>query len=497
MSPLPHTLYRADQAGILDRLVIDYFQVPGITLMRRAGQATFTALKQTWPHARSIVVLCGPGNNGGDGYVVARLAREAGLDVRVVHPVEIEPRGDAGQAFTDMRAVQCPIEGYRRDVFAHADVIVDAMFGSGLNRPLDGIWADVVADVNASRIPVIAVDIPSGLHADTGQILGAAIMAELTVCFLALKQGLLTAEGPACSGKLSFSDLEVPQAAYSSLRTSAIRFGYDDLGFLLPPRPRNAHKGMFGHVLVVGGGSGMLGAVYLAASAALRTGAGLVSVATRKSHAAFLDAMLPEAMCHAVESVDDLMPLLERASVVAVGPGLGRNAWAKMMLSTLLVYPHVKVVDADALNLLARSPMLREEWVLTPHPGEAARLLGCSTREIQADRFMAVRDIQRRYGGVCLLKGLGTLICDQEYDIGLCDGGNPGMASGGMGDVLTGVIASLVAQGLSTVDAASLGACMHARAADLAAEEGGERGLLAGDLMLPLRRLANPEAIRA
>jgi len=497
MSRLPHTLYRADQAGILDRLVIDYFQVPGITLMRRAGKATFATLSRVWPQARRIVVLCGPGNNGGDGYVVARLAREAGLEARVVHPVEAEPHGDAGQAFAEMRAFHCPVEGYRRDVFDEADVVVDAMFGSGLNRPLNGIWAEVVDDVNASRVPVIAVDIPSGLHADTGQVLGKAVMAARTECFLALKQGLLTAEGPACCGELSFSDLEVPQAAYASLRTSAIRFDYEDLGFLLPPRPRNAHKGMFGHVLIVGGGAGMLGAVYLAAAAALRTGAGRVSVATRKSHAAFLDATLPEAMCHAVESVDDLMPLLESASVVAVGPGLGKNAWAKMMLSTLLVYPHVKVVDADALNLLARNPMLRDEWVLTPHPGEAARLLGCSTQTIQADRFTAVREIQRRYGGVCLLKGLGTLICDQEYDIGLCHDGNPGMASGGMGDVLTGVIASLMAQGLSAVDAASLGSCMHARAADLAAEEDGERGLLAGDLMLPLRRLANPETAPA
>jgi len=493
MSPLPHTLYRADQAGILDRLVIDYFQVPGITLMTRAGQATFNELRRAWPQASRIVVVCGPGNNGGDGYVVARLARQAGLDVRVVHPVDIEPRGDAGLAYAELQRVKCPVEHYRRDVFGEADVIVDAMFGSGLNRSLEGIWAEVVDDVNASRVPVIAVDIPSGLHADTGQILGTAVIAMRTVCFLALKQGLMTAEGPACSGELSFSDLEIPQAAYASLRTSAIRFGYEDLGFLLPPRRRNAHKGMFGHVLVVGGGSGMLGAVYLAASAALRTGAGLVSVATRKSHAAFLDAMLPEAMCHGVESVDELMPLLESATVVAIGPGLGKNAWAKMMLSTLLVYPHLKVMDADALNLLARNPMPRDEWVLTPHPGEAARLLGCSTATIQADRFTAVREIQRRYGGICLLKGLGTLICDQEYDIGLCHDGNPGMASGGMGDVLTGVIASLMAQGLSAVDAASLGACMHARAADVAADEGGERGLLAGDLMLPLRRLANPE----
>ena len=454
-------------------------------------------MRPSWPRAHRIVGRGGPGNNGGAGVVVGRLGREAGLDVRVVRPVDIEPRGDAGQAFAEMQAVHCPVEGYRRELFSEADVVVDAIFGSGLNRPLNGIWAEVVDDLNASRAPVIAVDVPSGIHADTGQILGTAVTANRTVCFLALKQGLMTAEGPACSGVLTFSDLDVPQAAYASLRTSAIRFGYEDLGFLLPPRPRNAHKGMFGHVLIVGGGSGMLGAVYLAASAALRTGAGLVSVATRKSHAAFLDAMLPEAMCHAVESVNELMPLLENATVVAVGPGLGKNAWAKMMLSTLLVYPHIKVMDADALNLLARNPMPRDEWVLTPHPGEAARLLGCTTRAIQDDRFTAIREIQRRYGGVCLLKGSGTLICDQEYDIGLCHGGNPGMASGGMGDVLTGVIASLIAQGLSTVEAASLGACMHARAADMAAEEGGERGLLAGDLMPPLRRLANPDPVPA
>lgn len=258
----------------------------------------------------------------------------------------------------------------------------------------------------------------------------------------------------------------------------------------LPPRARASHKGDYGHVLVVGGDHGMVGAVRLAGEAAARTGSGLVSIATRAAHAAVIAAVRPELMCHGVECARDLRVLLQRASVIAIGPGLGQSAWAHDMLAAVLQMRLPRVVDADALNLLAQEPMQCDHWVLTPHPGEAARLLGMTTKQVQADRLQAAQALQQRYGGVCVLKGAGTLVCTSE-SVAICEAGNPGMASGGMGDVLTGVIAGLLAQGLSLVDAACAGVYIHAKAGDRAAQEG-ERGLLASDVMPHLRKLVNP-----
>jgi len=264
----------------------------------------------------------------------------------------------------------------------------------------------------------------------------------------------------------------------------------DMLRAWLPPRPRASHKGDYGHVLVVGGDHGMAGAVRLAGEAAARVGSGLVSVATRLDHAAVIAAARPELMCHGVECARDLCVLLQRASVVAIGPGLGQSAWARELLAALLQTHSPLVVDADALNLLAQEPTRRDHWILTPHPGEAARLLDMTTGQIQADRLYAVQALQQRYGGVCVLKGAGSLVC-ASGSIAICEAGNPGMASGGMGDVLTGIIAGLLAQGLSLVDAACAGVYIHAKAGDRAAQEG-ERGLLASDLMPHLRQLVNP-----
>jgi len=260
---------------------------------------------------------------------------------------------------------------------------------------------------------------------------------------------------------------------------------------LPPSRQRNAHKGHYGHVLVVGGDRGMSGAARLAGEAAARSGAGLVSIATRPEHAAMLSVTRPELMAHGVWDEHGLRKLLAGATVVAAGPGLGKSLWARTLLSVLLAEDRPMVVDADALNLLAQAPLRREHWVLTPHPGEAARLLGVSIEAVQADRFRAVVAIQARYGGVCVLKGAGSLVFPgAQQAVALCSAGNPGMASGGMGDVLTGMIAGLLAQGLAPRVAARLGVYLHAAAGDQAAASG-ERGLLAGDLMPGLQRLVN------
>jgi hydroxyethylthiazole kinase-like uncharacterized protein yjeF len=259
---------------------------------------------------------------------------------------------------------------------------------------------------------------------------------------------------------------------------------------LLPPRPKDAHKGLYGHVLIIGGDYGMAGAVRLAGEAALRVGAGLVSVATRPEHVSVVSSAWPELMCHGVTSTVNLKPLLKRATVLVVGPGLGQSDWSQKLLAAALAAPQAKIIDADALNLLAKKPYKNDNWILTPHVGEAARLLSCTTASIQKDRINAVKTLQNKFGGVCILKGAGSLIAAKN-SISICKAGNPGMASGGMGDVLSGVIGGLLAQSLSLQQAAELGVCLHAHAGDLAAKKFGERGLLASNLIMFLQKLVN------
>ncbi|MCP5419285.1 MAG: NAD(P)H-hydrate dehydratase [Gammaproteobacteria bacterium] len=493
MQNLPIELYRAAQVRELDRLAIEERGIPGYTLMSRAGKATFDALRRQWPQARRIAVLCGGGNNGGDGYVVAALATQNGLDVQVWTLSDPERlRGDALTAFRDAQAAGVAIAAFTgpTDLDA-ADVFVDALFGTGLERKVGGLWREAIKAMNRHSAPVMAVDIPSGLHADTGAVMGVAVRADLTVTFIGLKQGLFTGQGPACCGRVLYDDLHVPEDVHSIIHPASRRYDGGDLPTLLPKRSRSAHKGNHGHVLVVGGDLGMGGAARMAAEAAARCGAGLVSVATRAAHASMQAAVRPELMFRGVESMAELAPLLARASVVAVGPGLRDGDWGKSLLQAVLASDRPLVVDADGLNLLAAAPLRRDNWVLTPHPGEAARLLQTTPGEVEADRFTAVAEIALRFGGVCVLKGAGSLIADERDGLWLCNAGNPGMASGGMGDVLTGVIAGLLAQGLSPIQAARVGVYLHGRAGDRAAQDG-ERGLLAMDLLPHLRTLVNP-----
>lgn len=265
----------------------------------------------------------------------------------------------------------------------------------------------------------------------------------------------------------------------------------DNFRQLLSPRARDAHKGMFGHVLIVGGNHGMVGAVRLAGEAALRVGAGLVSVGTQAQSITAIVSERPEIMAHAVKTANDLKPLLKKASVIVLGPGLGQTSWSRQLFKQVLNATLLKVLDADALNLLAKHTRKSENWILTPHPGEAARLLDCTVETIQANRIDAVQALQKHYGGVVVLKGAGSLVCSNRC-LRICSAGNPGMASGGMGDVLSGVIGGLLAQHFNLQQAAEYGVYLHALAADKAANlRGGERGLLASDLMPYLQRLAN------
>ena len=490
---LPHALYTAEQVRGFDRMAIERFGIPGLTLMERAGQAAFDLIRHRWPDVRSLAVLTGTGNNGGDGFVVARLARQAGLTVRVLQLGDRDRlRGDAAAnaaRWRDEGGDWQPFEAIPADV----DLIVDAMLGTGLERPVGGQWAAAIKAANAHRAPCVAVDLPSGLNADSGIMLGAAIQAAVTISFIGLKPGLFMADGPDCAGEIVFDGLNVPAAVYASSVPAARRIDWRKQAAMLTPRRRNTHKGHFGHVLVIGGEHGLGGAARLAAEAALRVGSGLVSLATRSRHVAPVLAARPEIMAHAVEDVAGLQPLLRQASVIAIGPGLGRGEWGRAMWAAALAAGRPLVVDADALHLLASEPIQREDWVLTPHPGEAAALLGLCSAEVNAQRIEAAQQIQRRHGGSVVLKGVGSIVASAGMSPpALCSEGNPGMASGGMGDVLTGVIAGLLAQGMALRDAAETAVCLHAAAGDVAAVAGGERGLLAGDLAAHLRALVNP-----
>jgi NAD(P)H-hydrate epimerase len=491
------TLYSAAQVRELERRALEGHGISGSALMARAGAGAFRVLRARFPRAKRIAVVCGSGNNGGDGYVIARLAKSAGLDVFVLALNNgARVPADANAARGEAEAAGVPIQPFSAESFRDADVIVDALFGTGVDRPLRDAHRAVVDTINAERKSVLAVDVPSGLHADTGAAMGAAVCAAVTVTFVGLKAGLFTGAGREHAGEILFDDLDLPASLYNGLNPLARKLSESSVAELIPPRSRDAHKGDSGHVLVVGGAQGMAGAARLCAEAAYRSGSGLTTVATHPNHAAGLNAGRPELLVHGVRAAAALKPLLASCTVIALGPGLGRASWSKALFRAALAAKKPTVVDADALNLLAGTTLKRGDWVLTPHPGEAARLLKTTTSDIQKNRPAAARALVKRYGGVCVLKGSGTLVATANDDsLRLCDRGNPGMASGGMGDVLAGVIAALLAQGLRASDAAELGVWLHASAGDAAAAQEGELGLLAGDLFpylrSELRRLAS------
>jgi NAD(P)H-hydrate epimerase len=488
-APHCHALYTVAQVRALDRHAIEELGIPGYELMRRAAAAAFASLRRNWPDAQRVAVYCGPGNNGGDGYLLALLAREAGLSVEVLALGDGQGEGDAARARAACEAGGVPVRRWvAASALPDADVHVDALYGTGLNRPPRPEAATLIERLDASGAPILALDVPSGLDADTGHCPGAAIRASLTVTFIASKRGLHTGQAAAHTGRIELATLGLPETVWSSAPDARLLEPV-----ALPPRPRDAHKGRNGHVLAIGGDHGTAGAIRLCGEAALRGGAGLVSVATQAEHLMALNAGRPELMAHAVNGPQALEPLLARASVLAVGPGLGQGAWGHALWLTALDSALPLVLDADGLNLLAIEPRRFDparQVVLTPHPGEAARLLHCPVGEIERDRFAAARALAQRFGAVVVLKGAGSLVADPDGRLDVCPWGNPGMASGGMGDLLTGLVAALLAQGCPAAQAARLGVGLHARAGDRAAREG-ERGMIASDLLAPLRLLLN------
>ncbi len=488
------SLYKIEQIQELEKIAIERFGVSVDNLMQRAGKAAFRELKKRWRAARNITVVCGKGNNGSDGYVVANLAKKARLNVKILQLVPYDNlNGAAKRAALRCKKLKIKVLPFSAKELRGSDVIVDAILGTGLTGKVTGkfkLAIDAINEVSGkAKIPVFALDLPSGIDADTGNILGSAISASATITFIGLKIGLLIGDARDCIGELTSSDLSLPAKIFQMLTPYAEKLSLAQEIKPLAPRKRTAHKGNFGHVLVIGGDYGMGGAVRMTAEAALRVGAGLVTVATRPKNALVINAACPEVMAHGVSTSKKLSPLLAKASVIVIGPGLGTSSWGKSLFNAAVKAKKMMVIDADGLNILAGFRKRQGNWVLTPHPGEAARLLGVSNQMVQRDRLRAVQNIQSTFGGVSVLKGAGTLVAAAAEKIRVCDAGNPGMATAGMGDVLSGVIAGLLAQGLSLFNAAKLGVLVHAMAGDSLAIKQGKLGILALDLLPEIRSI--------
>jgi hydroxyethylthiazole kinase-like uncharacterized protein yjeF len=494
----------------IDRQTIDTFGISGLTLMENAGQSCVDAVVEEFGAQGYAVVIAGKGNNGGDGYVVARLLRRAGWDVHVF--ILAEQGQISGDAATNLSKLPwedvtyCPQAGQlpalHMDEITRADVIVDAIFGTGLRSDVTGLYQEAIEIINASGRPVLAVDIPSGIHGTTGRVLGTAVRASITVTFAFAKLGHVLYPGAQHTNKLIVADIGIPPNVMEAAP------GYDLLNddFIRPMlrrRDRQAHKGQFGHCLVIAGSTGKTGAAALSANSAMRAGSGLVTLAVAESLHAILEIKTTEVMTaplpdsnsgHVTSSAfPAIEKLLEGKDAVALGPGLGKRPGTTALVQTIVEGVSLPlVIDADGLNALAEDiTVLRRkksaDIILTPHPGEMARLLGTSIPDVEAIRISVAQEFARNFGVYLILKGARTIIASPTGIAAINGSGNPGMASGGMGDVLTGIIVSLLGQHYSAWDACRIGVYLHGYAANLVADEKGEIGMSASDVqeMLP------------
>lgn len=485
-----HPVYSSEQASQLDSIAIEKYGINGYELMQRAGKAALTLIKQQFPSAKRILVITGGGNNGGDGYIVARLAAQTGFECTVMPLIPVTKlRGDAARAQNDF-AIHDGNDVDPGEDFPECDLIVDAIFGTGLSRPVEGMFADIIQSLNRTPVPVISLDVPSGLNASTGNPMGPAVYANTTITFIGLKTGLLTSQARNFTGDIVLDTLDLPAEVTNEITELGSTIADSIRTRLLPIRSASSYKNNFGHVLVIGGNRGYPNAARLAGEAAARTGAGLVSIATHPDSVAPIAAGCASLMVKGIRDARGLGPLLKKAGVVIVGPGLGQDTWAQKIFARVLESDLPLIIDADALQLLSNNGSNNDHWILTPHPGEAAKLLSCTAEDIEADRVSAILALHEQYKGITVLKGAGTLTCYEQY-LGFCTRGNASLATGGTGDVLTGVIAGLIAQGISLFEATNCGVLLHALAGE-AVSENGTRGILAEDLLPALYSLVNP-----
>lgn len=494
-SQLQDNLYSADTVRKIDQLAITELNNNALKLMNRAGMAAFDELVESFGQPGLITVFCGSGNNAGDGYILAARASQKRIPVQVVELSQTHKFSDE-----TLRARQYAVDSnvsmidFDPDLEIQEGVIVDCLLGIGYKGQLRQPYDKGIKLINAAELPVLAMDIPSGLNADTGAVEDNAVSADVTVTFVAAKAGLFTGKGPALCGEVIYHSLDISEQLFEQYQSSAKLMDLYELLELMPEFVGDEYKNKRGHCMVIGGDHGFGGAASMAAEASLRAGSGLTSVATQPQHVSNILARCPEIMACGVVSGQQLEPLLDKPSVLVVGPGLGRSAWSEQLLQKAVATGLPMVLDADALNIVADGRVVKttgHTWVLTPHTGEAARLLNTTVAEIEANRYSAVQKIQEKYNAVVLLKGPGTLIASANQITKVCPYGNPGMATAGMGDLLSGIIGGLIAQGLSLQDAAELGCCLHSAAADKLVDDAGYRGIAASDLLPYLQKLLN------
>ncbi|MBI1927895.1 NAD(P)H-hydrate dehydratase [Candidatus Poribacteria bacterium] len=507
----------ANEMRRIDQQTIERIGIPGVVLMENAGSAVVRAIQRHFPECKRIAVMVGKGNNGGDGLVVARQLALAGRAVQIflVSP----PERFTGDALTNLHIAQnlhLPIvqilsenelDGLKSQIVSF-DLMIDAIFGTGLRGAVRGYIADVIECINAADCLVLAVDLPSGLEADTGMAEGACIRADYTVTIGLPKRGLLLYPGADMTGELEVADIGFPPSVIAAQKIQVNWTQPADAARLILPRPRHSHKGTYGRVFVVAGSTGMTGAAALSSEAALRVGAGLVTLGMPKSLNPILEVKLTEVMTLplpetaegslASEAKSQILEFAERTnSVFAIGPGLSQHPETVALIHSLLRESRSPtVIDADGLNALAKSKgllsSLPPQTVLTPHPGEMTRLVGGTVAELERDRIGIAQRFAQEHGVTLVLKGVPTVIANGNGEIWMNSTGNPGMATAGMGDVLTGIIVGLMAQGVPSDDAAVLGVYLHGLAGDIAAQLTGMHGLMAGDVLK-----AVPEAIEA
>jgi ADP-dependent NAD(P)H-hydrate dehydratase / NAD(P)H-hydrate epimerase len=514
-------LATAEEMRRADRRATERFGVPSLLLMENAGRGAADALERVLGPVggRHVVVISGKGNNGGDGFVVARhlLGRGGRVSAWLVGRAE-DVHGDArvnldalqraGERVTEAPDPSGSVFDRLRAELAEADVIVDALLGTGVRGPATGAVAAGIEAINAAGSagrPVCALDLPSGLPSDGETPAGPVVRARVTVTFGLPKLGLVLPGGAALAGRVEIADLGIPRAWLGEGIPTAL-LEAADVRAVLPARPAEAHKGSYGHLLVVAGSVGRTGAAVLACLGALRSGTGLVTCATPASQQPVVAAQLPEPMTEplpetaartiSAKSVERIVELLSRMDALALGPGIGLDPETRAAVQTLVrEVERPMVIDADALTALAGKPGLCRDApaprLLTPHPGEAARLLGSSIVEVQADRIASARRLAADSGAIVALKGAQTVVASPDGRVTLNPTGNPGMATGGTGDVLTGVTGGLLAQGVVPTAALAAAVYLHGLAGDLAAAERGQAGLVAGDVANAL-----PAAIR-
>ena len=500
MSQLSHLVFNSAQIKAIEADHATHHDGHCFDLMEEAGRSVFRQIKEHCPEFREVWIFAGCGNNGGDGYIVAALLLENKLPHRLFAIAKPHLGSEAYTAYEYYLSLGGKVENELPTLNDNsADVIVDALLGTGIKSAPRAPFDEWILFINRSKAYVISVDVPSGVNADTGTVAGDCVKADLCVCMLALKPGLLTGDAVDYTGAIVVEDLGVDIAPYHALlkeidgvkQTPLLQRSYLDIIDDLPHRELTANKGDCGKILIIGGTKGMGGAARICAQGALRSGAGLVKVACDGSNILALNAGLPEAMTVDFNDDEALAKALSWADIVAIGPGLSQSDKAKSLLSKALAFKGPIVMDADALNLVAQGNFeLSDKIIMTPHPGEAARLLGCSTDEINADRLQATKDLQERYGGIVLLKGAGSIIGDGKR-LTIVREGSPAMASGGMGDLLTGMIAALLGQDLTPTKATLVAACVHGRAGFYAGENQGVIGTLATDLCPYIRELIN------